>query len=79
MPSPPLLLPPLQALEGEMAAPGALKHDTAGVVSLVVGEEKEREVTERLVAMGGKLVRSWLALMGLRPSNPKHRWRDLGT
>lgn len=46
-----------QALEQEMASPSALRHDAAGIVSLVVGEEKEREVKERLVAMGGKLVR----------------------
>ena len=40
-----------------MAAPAALRHGGAGLVSLVVREDKEREVTERLVAMGGKLVR----------------------
>lgn len=45
-----------QALESEMAAPNALRHDARGLVSLVVKEEREREVTERLVAMGGKLV-----------------------
>jgi hypothetical protein len=39
-----------------MASPSALRHDAAGLVSLVVKEEKERVVTERLVAMKGKLV-----------------------
>ncbi|GBF92527.1 peptidyl-prolyl cis-trans isomerase, chloroplastic [Raphidocelis subcapitata] len=43
-------------LEAEMASPAALRHDAAGLVSLSVKEEKEREVKERLVAMRGKLV-----------------------
>lgn len=45
-----------QALEQEMSSPSALRHDAAGLVSLMVKEEKEREVQERLVAMKGKLV-----------------------
>ncbi|KIY95020.1 hypothetical protein MNEG_12941 [Monoraphidium neglectum] len=45
-----------QALEEEMASPAALRHDAAGLVSIIVGLEKEREVTEKLVAIRGKLV-----------------------
>jgi hypothetical protein len=39
-----------------MASPAALRHDAAGLVSIIVGLEKEREVTEKLVAIRGKLV-----------------------
>lgn len=61
-----------------MAAPGALKHDAAGVVSIVVGEEKEREVTEKLVAMGGKLVGSCRrAGSKLLPHGPRAPRRQL--
>jgi cyclophilin family peptidyl-prolyl cis-trans isomerase len=43
-------------LEGEMDAPGALRHDAPALVSLDVREASERPVKERLVAKRGKLV-----------------------
>ena len=43
-------------LQAEMASPKRRLHDSGGLVSLMVEEEKERPVTERLVARDGKLM-----------------------
>jgi peptidyl-prolyl cis-trans isomerase B (cyclophilin B) len=43
-------------LQAEMTAPARKLHDSSGLVSLMVEEEKERPITERLVARDGKLV-----------------------
>lgn len=43
-------------LQAEMTLPSRRLHDQSGLVSLLVEEDKERPVTEKLVARDGKLV-----------------------